>query len=91
MRTNLLMISYFLFFIPLAFIVNFLFQIIPLEKIQGLPVFFPIIFCPIGLYVAWKVHKRKKDALSYISFIANSVLFLFPLVYMILGTIIFGV
>ena len=88
-QKTFIIVSYLLFFVPLIFIVNFLFDIVTLEKIQGLPIFFPLVFCLFGLFFASKAHKIQKDALTIGAII--SVLLFFPFVYMILGTLIFGV
>ncbi|CRK80777.1 hypothetical protein [Neobacillus massiliamazoniensis] len=90
MHEKFVMIAYLLFFIPLIFIVNFFFDIITFEKIQGLPVFFPLIFCSIGLFFASKAYRIQKSALTLSVIIANLVLFLFPFIYMIGGTLLFG-
>jgi drug/metabolite transporter (DMT)-like permease len=90
MHEKFVMIAYLLFFIPLIFIVNFFFDIITFEKIQGLPVFFPLIFCSIGLFFASKAYGIQKSALTLSVIIANLVLFLFPFIYMIGGTLLFG-
>jgi drug/metabolite transporter (DMT)-like permease len=90
MHEKFVMIAYLLFFIPLIFIVNFFFDIITFGKIQGLPVFFPLIFCSIGLFFASKAYGIQKSALTLSVIIANLVLFLFPFIYMIGGTLLFG-
>ena len=91
MHKKFIILAYLLFFVPLIFIVNFIFDIITLEQIQGLPVFFPLVFCSLGLYFASKAFQIKKDALGLGAIITNLVLFLFPFIYMIGGTLIFGV
>ncbi|AOH56564.1 hypothetical protein ABE28_019530 [Peribacillus muralis] len=91
MQKTYLIVSYLLFFVPLLFIVNFLFDIITLEKVQGLPIFFPLVICPIGLFFALKAHYIHKDVMTFGSIIVNSGLILFPFAYMMLGTLIFGV
>lgn len=90
MHKKFVMIAYLLFFVPLIFIVNFFFDIITLKKIQGLPIFFPLIFCFIGLFFASKAYSIQKSALTLSVIIANLVLFLFPFIYMIGGTLLFG-
>jgi len=90
MHEKFVMIAYLLFFVPLIFIVNFFFDIITFEKIQGLPVFLPLIFCSIGLIFASKAYRIQKSALTLSAIIANLVLFLFPFIYMIGGTLLFG-
>ncbi|QKY71257.1 hypothetical protein [Lentibacillus sp. CBA3610] len=84
-------ISYLLFIVPLIFIINFLFDFVPLEEIQGLPIFFPFVFCSVGLYFASKAYRVQKSSLSIGAVIANIVLLAFPFIYMIGGTVIFGV
>lgn len=91
MQKKFVILSYLLFLVPLLFILNFLFDIVTLETIQGLPIFFPLLFCPFGLFFASKALKIQKDGLAHCSIIANAVLFVFPFAYMILGTMIFGV
>ena len=91
MQKMFIIFAYLLFFVPLIFIVNFMFDIITLEKIQGLPVFFPLVFCSLGLYFASKAYQIRKSALTLGAIITNLVLFLFPFIYMIGGTLIFGV
>lgn len=71
-------------------IVNFFTDIIPLEKIQGLPVLMPLFVCPIGAVIGFLGYKRSRDTLSLVGIIANVVLFLFPVFYHILGTLIMG-
>ncbi|MDQ0227935.1 hypothetical protein J2S02_004282 [Metabacillus niabensis] len=53
--------------------------------------FSPFIFCTLGLFFALKAYKIKKTHLTLSAIIANIVLFLFPFLYMIGGTVIFGV
>jgi ABC-type polysaccharide/polyol phosphate export permease len=71
-------------------ILNFFTDIIPLEKIQGLPVLMPLFVCPIGAVIGFLGYKRSRDTLSLVGIIANVVLFLFPVFYHILGTLIMG-
>ncbi|QKY68682.1 hypothetical protein [Lentibacillus sp. CBA3610] len=91
MQKRFIILAYLLFFVPLIFIVNFMFDIITLEKIQGLPVFLPIVFCSFGLFFASKAYQIQKSTLTISAVIANLVLFLFPFIYMIGGTAVFGV
>ncbi|MBP3953657.1 hypothetical protein [Bacillus suaedae] len=91
MKKMFIILAYLLFLVPLIFIVNFMFDIFTLEKIQGLPVFFPLFFCSLGLYFASKAYQIEKNTLTVSAIIANIILFLFPFIYMIGGTLIFGV
>ncbi|QKY68564.1 hypothetical protein [Lentibacillus sp. CBA3610] len=91
MLKRFVILAYLLFLAPLIFIVNFMFDIITLENIQGLPVFSPLVFCSFGLFFASKAYQIQKNALTIGAVTANLVLFLFPFIYMIGGTAIFGV
>lgn len=91
LEKRFLIIAYILFFVPFIFIVNFLFDTVTLERIQGLPVFSPFVFCSLGLFFAVKAYQIKKTHLTLSAIIANIVLFLFPFIYMLGGTVIFGV
>jgi len=91
MQRKLIIISYLLCLVPLLFITNFLFDIITLEKIQGLPVFFPLVFCSMGLFFASKAYRTQKSVLTIGAVIVNLLLLFFPFIYMIGGTVIFGV
>lgn len=71
-------------------ILNFFTDIIPLEKIQGLPVLMPLFLYPFGAVIGFLGYKRNRDTLSLVGIIANVVLFLFPIFYHILGTLIMG-
>ena len=90
-QKKFIILAYLLFLVPLIFIVNFMFDIITLEKIQGLPVFFPLVFCSFGLFFASKAYQIEKNALTLSAIIVNTVLFLFPFIYMMGGTVFFGV
>lgn len=91
MQRTFIIISNLLFLVPLIFITNFLFDIVTLEEIQGLPVFFPLVFCSFGLFFASKAYQIQKRALTIGAIVANLVLLLFPFIYMIGETVIFGV
>lgn len=77
--------------VMLALIFNFLTQLIPLEKLQGLPMIMPVFFGPIGLLIGFISMKINKDKLSLYGVILNLIVFLIPFFYYIFGTLIFGV
>lgn len=72
-------------------ILNFLLGIVPIEKIEGLPLVIPIFLCPIGAIIGFIAYKYRKDRLSMIGIIFNIILLLFPIAYNILVTLLFGV
>ncbi|WP_271399310.1 hypothetical protein [Salinicoccus roseus] len=72
-------------------ILNFFLGIIPTEKFQGMPLIMPIILCPIGAIIGSIGYKYRKDRISKAGVIFNVILFLFPITYNILVTLIFGV
>ncbi|APH06064.1 hypothetical protein [Bacillus weihaiensis] len=90
MNKILVFLAYFLFFLPFLFIINFLFTIFPIETLQGLPIFFPLIFCSIGLLLSILSYRMKKSVLALLAIIMNALLFLFPFLYMIGGVVFFG-
>ncbi|TYR81310.1 hypothetical protein FZC66_05475 [Priestia megaterium] len=72
------------------FVLNFLLAVVPIPKMEGLPLIFPIFLCPIGLLFAFIGYIQNKDGLSLLGIILNLILFLFPIVYHIFGTLLFG-
>ncbi|GGA64910.1 MULTISPECIES: hypothetical protein [Salinicoccus] len=72
-------------------ILNFLLGIVPIEKIEGLPLVMPMFLCPIGAIIGFIAYRYRKDQLSMIGIIFNIILFLFPIAYNIFVTLIFGV
>ncbi|PFG13498.1 hypothetical protein ATG70_1702 [Bacillus sp. es.036] len=76
--------------IPVLFIANFFLDFITLNKLQGLPIFFPLLFCTIGLLFAAKALGYKKSVFSIAAIVGNGVLIMFPFFYLFLGTLIFG-
>lgn len=91
MKRVIKVISIFIPTILSIFIINFFFQIVPMEKIQGLPVLISFYVAPIGLVMATSTYILDRDKLSLVGIIFNAVLFLFPTVYHFAGTLIFGV
>lgn len=84
-------VSYLLFFIPFIFILNFFFGWISTGKVEGLPMFFPIIFCPFGMVFASAAKQKGPDKWATVAMWLHLSLFFFPFIYMIAGTIIEGV
>ncbi|WP_271401150.1 hypothetical protein [Salinicoccus roseus] len=72
-------------------ILNFLLGIVPIEKIEGLPLVMPMFLCPIGAIIGFIAYRYRKDQLSMIGIIFNIILFMFPIAYNIFVTLIFGV
>ena len=72
-------------------ILNFFLEIVPNEKIQGLPLILPLFLCPIGAVVGVVGYRYRKDQILRIGIISNIILFLFPIAYNIFATLIFGV
>lgn len=70
-------------------IINFVYEIIP-TVLEGLPIFLPLLFCPIGIILAVLAYKTDKRKLSKVGIVLNAVLFFSPFIWMIGGTIFFG-
>lgn len=68
-------------------------QIIPTHKtkLQGILILLPIVVSPIGAILGLLPLRKNKDVIAKWGVILNIILFLCPILYMILGTLIFGV
>ncbi len=71
-----------------AFIVNYLTDLIPLDKLEGIPSLMPIPFAPIGAAIGFTGYKIFKTKLSLWGAILNIIMFAFPIVYYGTATII---
>lgn len=83
-------ISILLPIVLIFLIINFVFEIIP-TIFQGLPIFLPLIFCPVGIILAFNSYKVDKNRWSKTGILLNVVLFFTPFIWMIGGTMLFGV
>jgi len=73
-------------------ILNFFIRLVPTGELGGLyAMSAPFAIAPIGFIIAVIGYKMSKDRLSLIGMIYNIVLFLFPILYFVLGTLIAGV
>ncbi|MDX5808178.1 MULTISPECIES: hypothetical protein [unclassified Bacillus cereus group] len=70
-------------------IINFLYELIP-TPLEGLPIFFPLIVCPIGFILAYISYKNGGSRWTKFGMVLNSVLFCTPFIWMIGGTLLFG-
>lgn len=77
--------------ILIFFIVNLFLQIIPMKKIEGLPLVMPLFISPIGILLGLIPLWIHKDNFALFGVIVNTVLWIFPIFYFIIGTIVFGV
>lgn len=76
--------------LALLLIINFIFELIP-NSLQGLPIFLPLLVCPIGMLFAFLSYKVDKNNWSKFGMVLNAILFVTTSVWMIGGTIFFGV
>lgn len=90
MKKILGLISIFIPTVLTVLIINFLFDIVSL-KIQGLPIIMPFVLCPIGAVFGFIGYRINKDKIALVGIIFNIVLFIFPILYHVLGTLIGGV
>ncbi|WP_456364512.1 hypothetical protein [Priestia aryabhattai] len=74
-----------------ALVLNFLTGLIPMDKLQGLPIVMPLVLGPIGAIIGFVGYRMNKDKLSLWGIILNIVMFLVPIVYNIVGTLVSGV
>ncbi|MGX5608946.1 hypothetical protein ACWKTZ_21475 [Bacillus cereus] len=91
MKANKLVtvISILIPIILISLIINFVYEVIP-TTFQGLPIFLPLILCPVGITLALVSYKADKNIWSKIGIILNAVLLFTPFIWMIGGTILFG-
>lgn len=80
-------------FILVVIIINEFIQILPTHKtkLQGALILLPSLIAPIGIILGLIPLKKNKDDLAKWGVILNIILSLFPMLYMILGTLTFGV
>ncbi|MGF9776043.1 hypothetical protein ABEX30_26800 [Priestia aryabhattai] len=74
-----------------ALVLNFLTGLIPLDKLQGLPIVMPLVLAPIGAIIGFIGYRINKGKLSLWGIIFNIVMFLVPIFYNIFGTLMFEV
>lgn len=60
-------------------------------KLQGVLILSSLFIAPIGVVLGLIPLKKNKDNFAKWGVILNIILFLFPLLYMIIGTMLFGV
>lgn len=90
-KSNILgIISILIPSILLLLILNFIWGLVPIDKIQGLPVIMPFVLCPIGAIIGFFSYKINRDKVSLIGIAFNVIMFLFPIGYHVFGTLIFG-
>ncbi|NLD49867.1 MAG: hypothetical protein GX660_22210 [Clostridiaceae bacterium] len=84
------LISVFIAFLLVLILVNLFLQVVPLPKLQGLPLVAPLFIAPFGIICALVSTKMKNNKLAQAGLIANIVLFICPTAYNIIVTIFFG-
>lgn len=71
-------------------IINVFMEIIPLKKIEGFPLIMPLFISPVGILLGMIPLCKHKDKFALVGVITNIFLWLFPLAYFIIGTLVFG-
>lgn len=80
--------------VVLGFILlNEVVQLVPTHKtkLQGILILLPLAIAPIGIILGFLSVRKSTDILAKWGVILNVILFLCPFLYMIFGTLIFGV
>lgn len=92
-QTLLTKISIGIAIILVLVIGNEFIQVFPTHqtKLQGGLILLSSFIAPIGIVLGLIPLRKNKNDLAKWSVILNIVLFLFPILYMILGTVLFGV
>lgn len=84
-------ISFTIPLIVFIFILNWFFQITPLQKYQGLPLLIAPPIGIIGLVLSLILLKKSSNKFVKVGVISNILLIVLPYLYMFLGTLIWGV
>ncbi|MFD0736611.1 hypothetical protein, partial [Planotetraspora mira] len=71
-------------------ILNLFFNIVNLDKIEGLPLVLPLFVSPIGIILGLISFYNSKDKVSLIGIITNLLLLLFPFAYFFIITLTIG-
>ncbi|OPZ89369.1 MAG: hypothetical protein BWY74_02757 [Firmicutes bacterium ADurb.Bin419] len=71
-------------------IANWLFKITPFQKLAGMPLLIAPFVGVIGFVLSFISFKQATNKLSMMSLICNVIIFVFPFLYWILGTLFFG-
>lgn len=79
MKKGLKFFSIFVPFVLALLIINRLFDIVYIPKIEGLPLLLPMFLCPITAIIAFITYYLDRDKLSLFGIIFNILLFIaFP-------------
>ena len=74
-----------------SLVINFLTGMIPIDKLQGLPMIMPLFFSPIGAIIGFISYRVYKDRISLYGIVFNIIMFLVPIIFNIVATMIYGV
>jgi len=70
------------------FAINFIADIIPLDKLEGIPLIMSVIIAPVGISFGYAGRKVGKSKLAFWGIISNSIMFAVPILYLWIGTAI---
>lgn len=70
------------------FAINFIAGIVPLDKLEGIPLIMSIPLAPVGIAIGYAGYKVGKNNLSLWGIISNSIMFAVPILYLWIGTTI---
>ncbi|KGM94106.1 membrane protein [Clostridium novyi A str. 4552] len=84
------LLSIGIFIIQILFILNWMFNITPLQKLEGLPLLLTPFISPIGIVLGIISILINHNKLAKIGCICNIISLFLPYIYFYLGTLIFG-
>ncbi|MCY6372209.1 hypothetical protein [Clostridium ganghwense] len=71
-------------------ILNWLFQITPFQKLEGLPLLLTPFISTVGIIFAIIALQKDYNRIIKLGIITNCILFFLPWIYWYVGTLIFG-
>ncbi|MCY6354328.1 hypothetical protein [Clostridium sp. ZS2-4] len=71
-------------------ILNWLFQITPFQKLEGMPLLLTPFISPIGIIFAVAALQKNYNKIIKVGIISNCILFFLPWIYWGVGTLVFG-
>lgn len=82
--------SFILGIVMVLMTLNWIFQIIPNQGIQGMSLLLSLYVSPIGIFMGYLSSRKIGSKYGKWAMILHSVLFILPIVYFIVGTLVFG-
>lgn len=83
-------ISFTIALVMFMLVLNWFFEITPYQKLEGMPILFTPLICPIGILFGILPIKSTPSKFAKCSIIFNVILIALPFLYMGIGTLVLG-